>query len=98
MKLVLLAAVLSVCMLMSSAHPSQRQRQRQDVCKLKNLMLARCMHSITHAEIYHGLTIIIIMHKSFDLYIFLIILLGIIVNYTMHDAIITIHVHSLNVL
>ena len=35
MKLVLLAAVVSVCMLMSSAYPSQRQRQRQDVCKLK---------------------------------------------------------------
>ena len=62
MKLVLLVAVVSVCMLMSSAHPSQRQRQRQDVCKLKNLMLARCMHTQRY-----GLTIIIIMLKSFDL-------------------------------
>ena len=43
MKLILLAVVLSVCMLMSSAYPSQtQQRRRQDVCKLKNLMPARC--------------------------------------------------------
>ena len=35
MKLVQVAAVLSVCMLMSSAYPRQtQQRQRQEVCKL----------------------------------------------------------------
>ena len=46
MKLVLLAAVLSVCMLMSSAYPSQRQRQRQDVCKLKKFNAGK-VHAYT---------------------------------------------------